>query len=253
MIKLDRTIVKVLAKWQAYVEKAFPDFPAFQTKATAFEALGVDDPVRRTGFKTWAPEVLPKSKKGCDFRAIWGKSKKELAAMSHQKCAYCESPINAERSAAVEHYKPKSLFPLLAYDWDNYFLGCGGCNGAKSDKWPLGGGAYVRPDQGDPCSLFVFYENGDMDAVQAGSDAEVTVTHLDMKRKWLCDQRATIIAMNLDDLQAMLGQPGISAETRELLARKIYQRLQDPKLPYSAALRQCFLRVWEQRFPGTSL
>lgn len=253
MIRLDRTVIKVLAKWEEHVRKAFPDLLAFKTKAAAFEALGIDDPVRRTGFKTYAPEVLPKNRKGCDFKAIWGKSKKALAGMSHQKCAYCESPINAERSAAVEHYKPKSLFPSLAYDWNNYFLGCGGCNGAKSDRWPAGQGAYVRPDQDDPSALFVFLEDGSIDAIQAGGDAELTIIDLDMKRQWLNDERAKIIHLALADLKAVLAKPEIPVEICELLARQAYQRLQDPKLPYSAALRQCFVRVWEQRFPGISL
>jgi uncharacterized protein (TIGR02646 family) len=253
MIRLDRGVVRVLDKWQEHVEKAFPDYKAFQAKAVLFEALGIDDPVRRTGFKTYAPEVLPKKGKGCDFKAIWGKAKSALAKMSHQKCAYCESSINAERSAAVEHYKPKSLFPLLAYAWDNYFLGCGGCNGAKSDKWPAGGRAYVRPDEGDPSMLFVFAEDGSVAAVQAGGDAELTIVDLDMKRQWLNDERAKIISLALADLKAVLVGPEIPAEICEALARQTYQRLQDPKLPYSAALRQCFLRVWEQRFPGISL
>ena len=34
-------------------------------------------------------------------------------------------------------------------EWTNYFLGCPGCNGAKSDKWPKRSG-YIRPDRGDP-------------------------------------------------------------------------------------------------------
>jgi uncharacterized protein (TIGR02646 family) len=253
MIRLDRSIVKVLAKWQEYVEKAFPDCDAFKKKAAAFEALSVDDPIRRTGFKTYAPDVLPKSKKGCDFKAIWGKSKKALAEMSHQKCAYCESPINAERSAAVEHYKPKSLFPLLAYDWDNYFLGCGGCNGAKSDKWPAGGRAYVRPDEGDPSALFVFWEDGSMAAVQPGGNADLTIIDLNMNASWLCDHRAASIALGLDDIKELLSRPEAPVDLCLSMARNTYLRLQNPKLPHAAALRQCFLRVWEQRFPGISL
>lgn len=250
MIRLDRTVVKVLAKWQEHVAKAFPDYAAFKTKATAFEGLDVDHPDRRKGFKSYAPEVLPKKGKSCDFKAIWGKAKSALARMSHQKCAYCESPINAERSAAVEHYKPKSLFPSLAYDWDNYFLGCGGCNGAKSDKWPAGGRAYVRPDQGDPSALFVFLEDGSIAAVEAGGDAELTVLDLNMTDEWLSNQRATAIYHALGDLKALLALPNAPDDLCLTMARNVYQRLQDPKLAYSAALRQCFLRIWEQRFPG---
>ncbi|HEY9421076.1 MAG TPA: hypothetical protein VIW92_06660, partial [Thermoanaerobaculia bacterium] len=123
MILLDRARVKVLASWSRQVKKAFPDHEAFLTKAAEFEALDIDDPVRRAGFLKYAAAVLPKKRKtgACYFKAIWGKAKKAIASMSHQKCAYCESAINAERLGEVEHFKPKSLFPLLVYDWGNYF------------------------------------------------------------------------------------------------------------------------------------
>lgn len=196
MRRLDRSSFKIPRSWQRSTKEAFPDYDSFAAKAAAFEALGIDDPVRRAGFKSYAADVLPrKGKKGiCDFKAIWGRLKRALAAMSHQKCAYCETPINAERSAAVEHFKPKSLFPLLVYDCGNYFLGCGGCNGAKSDKWPLDGGSYVRPDEGDPAALFVFHEDGRMEATQPGGAAEETIRDLDLNRGWLCESCADVLS-----------------------------------------------------------
>jgi hypothetical protein len=71
-----------------------------------------------------------------------------------------------------------------------------------------------------------------------------------MKRQWLVDERAKIIGLGLNDLKDLLAQPDAPPDLCLRMARNVHQRLQDPKLPYSAALRQCFLRVWEQRFPG---
>jgi len=263
--RLDRGGVKIPPTWQVSARKAFPDYDSFAAKAAAFEALGIDDPVRRAGFKSYAAEVLPrKGKKGvCDFKAIWGRLKRALAVMSHQKCAYCEWSINAERSAAVEHFKPKSLFPLLVYDCGNYFLCCAGCNGAKSDKWPLGGGSYVRPDEGDPSSLFRFHENGRMEAALPGGAAEETIRDLDLNRDWLCEQRKRAITYSLNELHTIsrLGELAVrlGKEANQIqqlqaeMVRDASARLRDPNLAYSTALTQCFERAWVEKFPDRPL
>ncbi|HEY3571219.1 MAG TPA: retron system putative HNH endonuclease [Thermoanaerobaculia bacterium] len=245
MIRLDRTRVRVLAKWNQHVQKALPDLDAFRAKAGEFENLDIDDPVRRKGFTGYGSDVLPKKKGGiCYFKSIWGKAKRALAAMSHQKCAYCETHINAERSGQVEHFKPKSLFPLLTYEWSNYFLGCGGCNGAKSDKWPVGGVGYVRPDEGDPFSLFHFLEDGTMAAVDPTGPAKHTVEDLDLNREWLRRLRAIAIEGTLTELKDLLAEVGVTEDARERLARNAHARLLSPELAYSAAVRQCFERAW---------
>lgn len=250
MRRLDRKGVQKSASWDRSVSRAFLDHAAFQLKAAAFELLGVDDPTRRAGFQSYAPDVFHRTKKGPRFRAIWGRAKKTLAAMAHQKCAYCESPIDAERSGAVDHFRPKSLFPSLAYDWDNYFLGCGGCNGAKSDRWPAGGECYVRPDEGDPSTLFVFYEDGTVGAETPGSAAEITLTDFEMQRRWLGDQRAQAIKEALAELIDLLGEPGVPLDACERLARNVLARRSDPKGRYSVAVTQCLRRFCEKHFPG---
>lgn len=254
MIRLDRTRVKILATWSTHVEKAFPSLTAFREKAEAFEKLDVDDPIRRAGFRSYAPQVLPpKGKKGhCDFKAIWGRAKRAIASMSHRKCAYCETPINAERSAAVEHFRPKSLFPSLVYDWVNYFLGCGGCNGAKSDRWPAGGICYVRPDESDPETLFLFREDGRMEAVDAGGPADFTIKDLDLNREWLVRPRARAIQNSLEELTDVLDQAEVPEDAKLWLVRRAFERLQNPELAYSAAVKQCFVRAWEKKYPRRS-
>ena len=256
MIKLDRSRVKAPGSWARAVKKAFPDEDAFRRRAADFEALGIDDPVRRSGFRSYAPEVLPR-KRGktgsCDFRAIWGRAKAALAAMSHRKCAYCESPISAERSAAVEHFRPKALFPSLVYDWDNYLLGCGGCNGAKADRWPAGGGAYVRPDGGDdPAMFLIFREDGSVEASPAVPEAAWTIEDLELNREWLRDWRAREIRGALAELADLTARPEIPIEIRARLAGQILARYLDPEQPYSAAIRQCLLRVLERELPSAS-
>ena len=58
--------------------------------------------------------------------------KKALADLYHNKCAFCET--NVERWD-VEHFRPKSLYPWLAFSWDNLLLACPTCNGNKSNHF----------------------------------------------------------------------------------------------------------------------
>ncbi len=56
-------------------------------------------------------------------------------------CGYCEEFDKGE----VDHFRPKSTFPDLVYEWSNWIFACHTCNQAKSDKWPTEG--YI-----DPCA-----------------------------------------------------------------------------------------------------
>jgi uncharacterized protein (TIGR02646 family) len=236
--------------WRDRVERSIPDYPEFCKQATAFEALPLNSPERRDGFAAFAPHVLVKKKSGKpDFPAIWGKHKETIAVMSFQKCVYCEGPINALRASHVEHFKPKAVFPLLAYEWTNYFLGCAGCNGAKAHHWPERGG-YLRPDQGDPSRHFVFEADGTVTAVKAGSAADRTLTDLDLKRQWLVNRRRFNIEamMRLLDYAVLRYRNGDKAEANQL-ARIILRNVSDPAAAYSAALEQHFWRVWKAACP----
>lgn len=235
--------------WFAQVRKAFPDYTQFLQHAVAFEKLGVNSSTRRAGFSTFAPGALVKAK----FPAIWGKHKEIIAGMSHRKCVYCEGAINARRGSHVEHFKPKALFPLAAYEWTNYFLGCPGCNGAKSDKWPQRGG-YVRPDKGDPARHFKFADNGTVKAVKAGSPAERMLEDFDLYRIWLSDERKQNIHVMLNILRdATKFYNDGHHEAGRRLARTLLDTIDAPQVAYSVALTQCFWRAWERACPGVNV
>ncbi len=255
MRRLDRAGIDPPANWEDLVRKALPDWDAFRAEAEKFELLDLNSPQRRAGFKRFAPQVLPKRRGKPDFPTLWGKAKLAISRMSSRKCAYCESPINATRSGQVEHFKPKSLFPSLAYDWSNYFLGCGGCNGAKSDKWPELG-EYFRPDLGDPNAEFEWIEDGTMKARVAAGPGGLTVADFDLgERDWLVSIRKTMIEEELAEFQETVAElADVSPETAKRLLRNKYRRLRDnPKLPYTAALMQCLERAWKAAFPGELL
>jgi uncharacterized protein (TIGR02646 family) len=257
MRRLDRAGCVPPADWQAVVKKGLKAAAAFfQAEAAAFEALPLNDPQRRGGFTGRAVKGLPRKQGRAFFPTTWGKAKDAIEKVSHRKCAYCETPINAQRSGQVEHFKPKALFPTLAYVWDNYFLACGGCNGPKSDKWPKAG-TYVRPDQGAPEGRFTFTQDGKVKAAPGDADASSTVRDFDMNQKWLVGLRRKTISKELELLQDLVEASHGGDEVRAAMiwvARQEWKRLeQDPELPYTVAMRQCFRRAWKQAFPGEPL
>lgn len=73
--------------------------------------------------------------------AKWREFSGDLANAFHDLCAYCEERCRGE----VDHFRPKSRDPKLAYAWSNWLFACHDCNHAKLDKWPPLG--YV-----DPCA-----------------------------------------------------------------------------------------------------
>ena len=77
---------------------------------------------------------------------------KSLHNMQHGKCCYCEGYIPDDgRGKEVEHFRPRSKFPQLAYDWNNLLLACTACNGAKSDQFPTSpSGDPLLLDPSDP-------------------------------------------------------------------------------------------------------
>jgi uncharacterized protein (TIGR02646 family) len=235
--------------WHDQVRRALPDYEEFLRQAARFEKLVLTGKTRRKGFSGYAPGGLVANK----FPAIWGKHKEVIAAMSHRKCVYCEAPINAPRAANVDHFKPKALFPSLAYEWTNYFLGCTGCNGAKSNKWPARGG-YIRPDRSDPSRHFIFAEDGTVKPAKPGGAGELTLDDLDLKRKWLSDERKFHIQEMLRSLKDAEGfhRKG-HKDVAKTLGGTLLRNVTDPGRAYSVALTQCFWRAWRSACSGVKV
>ena len=63
---------------------------------------------------------------------IWSAAKPRLKAVSFDKCWYCEG--KEERSDdAVDHFRPKSLYPWCACDLRNFRYSCTFCNSIRKD------------------------------------------------------------------------------------------------------------------------
>ncbi len=87
------------------------------------------------------------------FPAHWGRAdvRGALYAMHGRACAYCQRHLPGNDRGAVEHFRPKSIYWWLAYDFNNYFLSCTPCNSHyKRDQFPLAPhGVHVGYDEKD--------------------------------------------------------------------------------------------------------
>lgn len=115
---------------------------------------------------------------------VWSTAKPRLKAVSFGKCWYCETRENRSDDA-VDHFRPKSLYPWFACDIKNFRYVCTFCNsirkkpetgiaGGKGDYFPLFEGNRATNEQErdlekyiliDPCKagdpgLLDFHDDG---------------------------------------------------------------------------------------------
>lgn len=114
--------------------------------------------------KAWL-EALTRAKTPKERERAQGRYRHEdlkdaLVTAFHGKCAYCESFIRHVDYGHIEHFRPKSKYPVKTFDWSNFVLACGVCNGGehKGDAFPLKaqGGPLINPCAEEPASHFSF-------------------------------------------------------------------------------------------------
>lgn len=223
----------------------------FETAAQAFERLPLADRLA-SPYKKSPGNGMPLDKKGnATWPPKWGQwksIKKRLLAISRNKCSYCESASGGDQHGQVEHYKPKSIFPTGAYDWDNYLYSCEKCNHSKSNKWPETG-AYVRPDVlGFDPDVFTFADDGTIDSTDR--DGKATIADFGLDRDGLVASRQVLIEAALADVANILklvDALGLAPPDRRVYVEK---KLARPEMPYSAAINAAVRRAWAAAFPG---
>lgn len=73
-----------------------------------------------------------------------------LLAMTEEHCAYCDGwPLDATGQPTIDHFRPKHLFPALAFTWTNLFPSCDRCQGATGGKGPRWHEDALKPDELD--------------------------------------------------------------------------------------------------------
>jgi len=100
--------------------------------------------------RDWA-EKYNRSGKSSDFR--WRRNRQkgyedlvtELSRITSAHCSFCDAfPMGSRIQCTVEHFRPKTRFPKLAYDWMNLFLCCGICQACKGENFDEN---LLKPDE----------------------------------------------------------------------------------------------------------
>jgi uncharacterized protein (TIGR02646 family) len=65
-------------------------------------------------------------------KPVWGKAKDRLKKVSNGKCWYCEARQDRADNA-VDHFRPKSIYPWLAFKLSNFRYACTFCNSIRTN------------------------------------------------------------------------------------------------------------------------
>lgn len=118
--------------------------------------------------------------------------KQKLFESSNQKCAFCECKPGEGGNIEVEHFKPKSLYPQLTFEWSNFLPSCRKCNGSKSNH-DTGTIPIVNPYDTDP-DLFFYYEDIRIKPIDDNSIAKNTITVCSLNSVRLMRPRGEILS-----------------------------------------------------------
>jgi uncharacterized protein (TIGR02646 family) len=98
-----------------------------------------------------------------------------LMAMTAEHCAYCDGfPIDETGIPSIDHFRPKSSFPALAFAWDNLFPACQRCQGAKLERFDAD---LLRPDAPDFAFARYFLVDYDTGLLRANPGASADDQH----------------------------------------------------------------------------
>lgn len=160
--------------------------------------------------------------------SVWVEVKPALMALTHGKCAYCESKLLDMQLLDVDHFRPKEgaqnldgasdhqYYGWLAYEWENLLPSCSVCNrqtraGAaitgKGRMFPVDGdrapllasvsechavelGTLIDPSFDEPHEHLTFNATGE--CVSKTPRGELTISILDLNRQSLVRERVAL-------------------------------------------------------------
>lgn len=123
-----------------------------------------------------------------------------VGEMTKGKCVFCESIINETTYLNIEHFKPKSKFPDLTFDWNNLFPSCLMCNNGKDKDVDGHPADLVNPLTEDPEQYFTYKELKicARDTAPNSQKANDTIINCKLQRNSLIIDRAKILTQFYD-------------------------------------------------------
>lgn len=105
-----------------------------------------------------------------------------------------ESRHGGPRNFAVEHFRPKKLFPRLKCDYSNLYYACNSCNDFKGARWPTRSQQACGYEFVDPCQSAISVHLGFDASTGAATPRTIagryTSDHLNLDRELLRVWRA---------------------------------------------------------------
>jgi len=123
-------------------------------------------------------EFAEKRERNPKYRFQWktykgGKVNEKLREEFGSHCAFCDSwPLGISSHKSIEHFRPKSQYPRLAYAWPNLFPCCDVCQNAKGEKFDK---KLLKPDTKDyhfDRYFVLSYKTGKVEANPSATQAE---------------------------------------------------------------------------------
>lgn len=109
-----------------------------------------------------------------------------LIKSSFGKCAFCECIPSEGGNVEIEHFKPKSIYPDLTFEWINFLPSCRKCNSSK-DSHDTGVEPIINPYDTDPKDIF-YFEDIEIKSVNSSlkesADKTIEVCGLNTVRLW---------------------------------------------------------------------
>jgi uncharacterized protein (TIGR02646 family) len=201
-----------------------------------------------------------------DHAEIWRGIKENLLEMSYGKCWYSEAPDTVS-DWHVDHFRPKSEYQWLAFDWRNFRVSGSIPNRKKNNHFPLsvhsrraswidrdyGQEEYLLLDPTDPNDpdLLTFDETGLPQPVE--QDSPVICERVQIATEFLSLDSARLVEARkrrwrecrrrIEDLRRVLPmqREAIDAERSQRL-KLLSSEIRDmtlPSEPYSATVRAC--------------
>lgn len=102
-------------------------------------------------WEEWGSDYKQRLEQNPNYRFVWRRSidtaiRSTLVEITQNHCCYCDGyPLNTTSRQTIDHFIPKTLQPLLAYQWENLFLCCDKCQ-ERNNKYTE---SLLKPDMDD--------------------------------------------------------------------------------------------------------
>ncbi|OQY46245.1 MAG: hypothetical protein B6242_08265 [Anaerolineaceae bacterium 4572_78] len=162
---------------------------------------------------------------------------KQLIAMFHEKCAYCESKSGHVAHLHIEHFYPKSYieFQHLIFVWENWLVACQICNQNKGTQFPMCDDVpcLVNPTEDSPHEHVDFIGADILAITKRGKE---TINIIDLNRTMLKEERSRWL-MNIKSLLILICR---ESELKQEIRKYLIWAMQ-PDAPYSAMTKAYLL------------